>query len=276
MGPHQPRAKRRDQVTRRLGHKPWPRYGAHWRSTRGSPRRTPSSVTLYFIYEWDWAATERAFQRSLELNPNSAVTRAYYADYLEAVGRFGDALEQAETAKRLEPESSVAARRYALALYYKRDFAGAEQALREALIIEPNSAGAAVLEGRIDEALKRADAALEATMRALQLSGGSGVALRVQAIRHEALAGHRDEAVAGFRTLKSEADSRAIRLTARDLGYLQLALKDVDAALMSFERAVQDRDPAMVWLAVDPRLDALRGDARFQQILKRIGFPNRP
>ena len=87
---------------------------------------------LYFIYEWDWAAADRAFRHSLDLNPNSAVTRTYYADYLEAMGRFDDALVQAEMAKRLEPESGVAARRYALALYYKRDFAAAEQALREA------------------------------------------------------------------------------------------------------------------------------------------------
>lgn len=47
-----------------------------------------------FIYEWDFAAAEQAFQRSLELNPSSAVTRTYYADFLEAMGRMDEAIDR--------------------------------------------------------------------------------------------------------------------------------------------------------------------------------------
>ena len=230
---------------------------------------------LYFIYEWDWAAADRAFRQSLDLNPNSAVTRTYYADYLEAMGRFDDALVQAEMAKRLEPESGVAARRYALALYYKRDFAAAEQALREAQLMGPN-ASEAILEGRLDEAFGRLDAALAATTRAVQLSGGGGVPLRVGVIRLQALTGQRAQASEDLRQLKREADSRAIRLTARDVAYIKLALNDTDGALTAFERAVEDRDPSLVWLAVDPRLDALQDVERFHRVLTSIGLPHRP
>jgi eukaryotic-like serine/threonine-protein kinase len=230
----------------------------------------------YFVYEWDWAAADRAFQRSIDLNPSSAVSRTYYADYLEAMGRFDDAIVQAEMAKRLEPESSAAARRYALALYYKRDFIGAERALREAQILDPTAAGADILEGRIAEAVGRIDAALESTRRAVESSGGGGVPLRVQVIRLEALSGQRSQATAAVRKLQEEAQSRAIRLTARDLAYLQLALNESDAALASFERAIEDRDPSLVWLAVDPRLDSLQHDDRFLGLLSRIGLPHRP
>ena len=230
---------------------------------------------VYFIYEWDWAAADRAFRHSIDLNPNSAVTRTYYADYLEAMGRFDDALVHAEMAKRLEPESSAAARRYALALYYKRDFAAAEQALREAEAMDPHAAGA-ILEGRLDEALGRMDAALAATTRAVQLSGGGGVPLRVGVIRLEALTGQRAQALEDLQQLEREADRRAIRLTARDVAYVKLALNDTDGALTAFERAVEDRDPSVVWLAVDPRLDALRHVERFRRVLERIGLPHRP
>ncbi len=230
---------------------------------------------LYFIYEWDWAAADRAFLHSLDLNPNSAVTRTYYADYLEAMGRFDDALVQADMAKRLEPESVAAARRYALALYYKRDFAAAEQALREAQVMGPSASGA-ILEGRLDEALNRPDAALAATTRAVQLSGGGGVPLRVGVVRLRALTGQRAQAIEDLRQLQREADSRTIRLTARDVAYVKLALGDTDGALTAFERAVEDRDPSLVWLAVDPRLDALQDVERFGLILRRIGLPHRP
>ena len=146
---------------------------------------------------------------------------------------------------------------------YKHDFAAAERALRDAIAIEPNHAGLPILEGRIAEARGFFSSALDATRRAMQLSGNGGVPLRVQEIRQQALAGQREEALAGLETLQREAASRAIRLSARDLAYIQLALGNKDQALELFGQAVSDRDPTVVWLGIDPRLDTLQRDAAF-------------
>jgi serine/threonine-protein kinase len=228
-------------------------------------------ANIRFLYDWDWAGAEREFLRSLELNSNSGYARMFYADFLSTRRRFDESLLQAETATRLDPESGAAARRYALFLYYKHDFAAAEQALRDAAALEPNHAGLPVLQGRVAEAFGLFSNALEATRRAAQLSGGGGVGLKVQEIRQQALAGQRDEALQGLQSLQREAARRTIRLSARDLAYIQLALGNKDQALELFAQAVSDRDPTVVWLGIDPRVDTLQHDERFRQLLRTIG-----
>ena len=231
---------------------------------------------IYFLYDWDWSAAEREFRRSLDLNPNSRYARTFYADCLAALGRFDEAVTHAEMAKRLDPQSGMAAREYALVLYYKRDFDAAELALREASAIEPNAAGGFLLQGRIDEARGRFEEALEATTRTAELSGGGRAPLRIAVIRLEALAGRRAEAADQFQALQREAASRAIRLTPRDLAYAQLAFGNTRAALDLFAQALDDRDPSLVWLGVDPRVDSLRKDSRFGAMLRTIGLPIGP
>jgi eukaryotic-like serine/threonine-protein kinase len=231
---------------------------------------------IHFIYDWQWSAAEQAFVRSLELNPSLSYGRTFYAEHLAALGRFDEALEQAQIAKRLDPESGAAARRYGLVLYYKHSFAEAEQARFEAVAIEPNAPGGPLLEGRIFEAAGRFHEALDSMKRAAQLSGGGGVPLRAQIVRLEALAGNRAEAMSRYRELQRESETRAIRLTDRDRAYIELAFGRVDKALDLLERAVDDRDPTVVWIGVDPRLDTIRSDERFKRLLGRIGLPLTP
>jgi tetratricopeptide (TPR) repeat protein/TolB-like protein len=228
---------------------------------------------IMFIYDWHWADAEREFLRSIQLNPNSPYARVFYADDLAAMRRFNESLEQGAIAKRLDPESGAAARRYALFLYYKHDFGAAARALDEAERIEPNNAGLPVLKSRIAEAEGRYEEALELANRALELSGDGGVPLRVHKVRLQFLAGHTDEATDGLRTLEAEAATGAIQLTSRDRAYVQLALGNKNRALQLFSRAVEERDASVVWLGVDPRLDGLQHDPQLRDLLRVIGIP---
>jgi len=58
-----------------------------------------------------------------------------------------------------------------------------------------------------------------------------------------------------------------------DRAYIHLALGDQTRALQLFSRAVDERDPSVVWLGVDPRLDGLQHDAQFRELLRVIGIP---
>jgi tetratricopeptide (TPR) repeat protein/tRNA A-37 threonylcarbamoyl transferase component Bud32 len=231
---------------------------------------------ISFLYDWDWNAAEASFRRSTELNPSAAFPRILYANYFAALGRFDEALGQSATANRLELQAANAARNYGLMLYYKRDYAGAERAIAHAITLDPSAAGGPLLQSRIEEALGRYDRALALVNDALRISGGGGVPLRVAAICLEARAGRRKEAEAHFLALQREGEASGFRVSPRDHAYLQLALGNHDAALEQFAQAVNDRDPSMVFLGVDPRLDPVRRDERYRELLKRIGLPTQP
>jgi hypothetical protein len=59
----------------------------------------------------------------------------------------------------------------------------------------------------------------------------------------------------------------------RDLAYIYLALGNSAEALDLFEQAIGERDPAVVWIGVDPRLDGLRPNPRFRQLVQTVGLP---
>ena len=228
---------------------------------------------ISYFYNWDWEEAERQYRRSIELNESFAYARTYYAELLAARGRFPEALEQSQRAMDLDPQSGEVIRAHAMLLYYKRDFAAAEDLLRASLTQQPDAAGTYALRGRIAEAQGRYADALELTRQAAdRAAGGGGVPLRVQGLRLLALSGEPEAAREGLAALEQEAASRKIRLSARDRAYVALALGDTNHALDFFEQAVDDRDPSLLVLGIDPRVDVLRGNARFQAILRSIGL----
>lgn len=227
---------------------------------------------IEFFYNWNIAGAEEEYRRSLDLNPSLTSARAHYGEFLAATNRFDQSLAQAERVETLGPGDAPTLA--GLLLYYKRDYPAAEKAIRAALIPRPDSAALHVLLGRVSEAQGRMPDALEATRVAMQLSG-SIVPLRVQMIRLEALSGHRDRARESLRDLEAVTSQRSQQIESRDLAYIRLAFGDVDGALDAFERALEERDPTLVWLGVDPRLDALRQNPRFTAMLKQLGLPEK-
>jgi eukaryotic-like serine/threonine-protein kinase len=230
---------------------------------------------ILFLYDWDWQGAEREFLRSLDLNANSLYALANYANFLAARARFDESLAKAEAARQLDPQSGAAIRNYALFAYYKGDFASAERALQESSEIEANHAGLPLLRGRLAEARGDFPRALAETREALRLSRGGGVPLRVQEISLLALTGRSDEAAAALSALQRDAAAGISRISARDLAYIALASGDRAKALALFDEAVTDRDPSVVWLSVDPRVDELRDDVHFRRLLQTIGVPDR-
>jgi len=228
---------------------------------------------ISFLYDWDWNAAEASLRRSIELNPSSTYSRILYANYLVALRRTDEAVAQTATANQLELQAANAARSHGLMLYYKRDYAGAQRALAQAAKMDPSAAGTSLLQSRIDAAMGRVDRALDSTNESIKLSGGGSVALRIWAICLEAQLGRRTEAESRLADLQRDAQTRGYTIASRDLGYVQLAFGNREAALDLFAQAVSDRDPSMVWIDIDPRLDSLRGDERFGQLLSRMGLP---
>jgi serine/threonine-protein kinase len=228
---------------------------------------------LKFRYDWDWKGGEAAYRSAIALNESFTFARTQYARYLAAATRVDEAVAEARKATELDPLSSESAQTLGLIWYYKGDYREAVTALERALTLDPGSARARYVLGRVYEAQGRHDQAIEHTRQAIEMADDAGAAWRIQLIRLHALAGLQREAQAQFAAFMRDAEQRKIQVAAEHLGYLHLALGNEEKALEYLDRAVRDRDPAVLWLAVDPRVVPLRQHPRFRDLVARLGIP---
>jgi serine/threonine protein kinase/tetratricopeptide (TPR) repeat protein len=231
-----------------------------------------ADADLKLLYDWDWSGAERELQRSLDLNPGFLYARNVYAQLLAAEHRFDEALQISEESVRMDPQSADALISHGLILYYKRDYQAAEDMSLRAIAMRPGNENALLLRSRVLEAQGRFDEALTLANDARKLSAKPGVALQVVIIRLLALTERLDESKAATAALEKAASDDRTLFRARDRAYIYLAQGRTADALDQFERALDERDPTLVWLSVAPRVDALRKEPRFVAILKKIGL----
>jgi hypothetical protein len=128
--------------------------------------------------------------------------------------------------------------------------------------------------GRIEEAEGHVDAAMDVFRKMRQIVGNGNLALDTEIICVEALLGRRDEAERHLSELQGAVAANHHRMPSRLLANVELALGNRDRALDFFEEAINERDPAVLWLAVDPRVDDLRPMPRFQKLLAQLRIPD--
>jgi TolB-like protein/Tfp pilus assembly protein PilF len=220
-------------------------------------------------FDWDAVTAEKEFRRAIELNPSYADAHALYAWCLSGMGRHEQAIAEAKRAMQLDPYSRftygdlswvlLAARRYDQAILESQtvverqpDFGYAHAEL--GLSYAEN--------GRFAEAVTEAQTATRLDDSPLMLS------LLVQV---HALARNRPEAMKVLQTLEQLTKKRYV--CSYEVAASYGLLREKDQAFRWFDKAVEERSDCMVALAVDPRLDILRSDPRFQDLQRRVGLP---
>jgi serine/threonine-protein kinase len=227
---------------------------------------------IKFLYDWDWSGAELEYRRALAINPGFVPARNNYAQALASRRRFPDALAVSEETLRLDPQSTDALIAHGMLLYYKRDLAAATSVADRVVSAEPNNPAGYVLAGRVAEASGRYQDALILMRRASELAGDGGVNLQLLVVRLQALSGETADARAANDELERAASAGSIRLHPRDRALLALGFGRTSDALDAFALAFAERDPSLVWLGVDPRVDPLRAEPRFVSLLQSLGF----
>jgi len=224
-------------------------------------------VRLY--HEWQWAAAEEDFRRAVDLTPEYATGWHYYGNLLVQQGRFPEAQAAMKQAVLNEPLSLIANAAGGWAEYYARQYDTAITRLRSTIELDPSFmlghlwlGHALVQTGAIDEAAREYETAI-------QLSGRSVIAVAALA-RARTLAGDRQEAD----QLVAELDEMAPRrfVPQYDVAVVHAAAGDRDLAFARLDRALAEREHELVFLAVDPAVDPLRGDPRFESLAARVGL----
>jgi eukaryotic-like serine/threonine-protein kinase len=217
-------------------------------------------------FDWDWEGAEEAYRRAIALNPNYATAHDGYAMLLSARGRFDEAVEQISKASDLDPLSLIIAVHAGWPFYFARDFESAIRRFRKALELDENFIPAHGWLGMALGQQHRYGEALDAFARALEVDR---IPILTTMLAHtHAIAGDRDASLKLLGDLLTTARARYI--SPYDIAVIHAGLGDRAAAITHLQAAHADRSPWMVFLPVDPRLDALRGEPAFGEILAAL------
>ena len=220
--------------------------------------------------DWDWHGAEREFQLAISLNPAYATAHHWYAmSCLVPLGRSDEALDEMLTAQSLDPVSSIVARDLALVHLFRRDLEAALEQCDHAIELNAHFSPAYWALGLVQEQRKDVDEAAAAFQRAIHLSPDTP---RMQAglARTLALAGKRKEAMEILRRLEALSGKRYV--SPFEFASMRFALDQTDLAFRWFNKACQDRSFELLWMRVDPRLDPIRRDKRFEAAATQMGI----
>jgi TolB-like protein/Tfp pilus assembly protein PilF len=223
-----------------------------------------------FLYEWDFAGAEAEFVSAISLSPNYAEAHHWYAIYLANVGRHDEAFTHAELAVERDPLSLLMNMTAALNFYTGREYDRAIAQLNKVIEMEVNFPAAHSVLGCVYVEKEMFDEALARFGRVLELVKGAAPAeASVKAIMARAYARWGKKAEA--QNLLDEAADQAASLYS--LAGVYAALGEKDKAFDALNKAYEQRDMQLVSLKVDPTLDELREDSRFNDLVRRVGLP---
>ena len=221
------------------------------------------------VYEWDWRGAESEYRRALKLNPGYPEAHRRYADFLSAVGRHPEALRENRMAQKLDPLSCAASMEGAWNLYMAREYKAAQKQAFKTLEMEANFAPAHFVLALVYERMGKAEEAIAAFEKTLSISGSNPAA--IAGLAHVlGGAGQKTEPRALLKELHAISKRRYV--SPYCFALVHAGLGEKQQAFQWLEEAVATHDVWLVWLKAEPRFDSLRSDARFQDLLGRLGL----
>ena len=242
-----------------------------------------SLALVEMVLDWNWLGAEREFKRSIQLNPSYSAAHVWYAHYLAAMGRSEESTAESKRSLELDPFSEFSNDFAAWAFYfahrYNLFFEVSEKYLRlnpEAPWPHNNTGLVYEHTGRGDEAIQEflkgeerfgmSQDRLAELRKAYQQSGEKGYWRKILAFSREVSKRPRQFGTpSGYGWLDYAQDA--------DVAAVQVRLGDFDAAFKLLEKGYANHGNGFVYLNVDPYWDAIRSEARFKDLVRRVGLP---
>jgi TolB-like protein/Tfp pilus assembly protein PilF len=215
--------------------------------------------------DWDWPTAEVEFRRALELNPNSATSHEKYAFYLVRTGHLQEALAEVERSVDLDPVSGSTFHAEGFIYYFSHRYdqaLGVTQTVRGLRINLPDWN---FLIGDI-----YAEKGMYAESIGEFVKSGSGPYSLGHLGNAYARAGKTDAALKTISQLQERVRKDGVGRYEIALVYTGLGNKT--EAFKWLEESYKAHDAGLLYLKVDPLLDPLRSDPRFDDLVRRVGL----
>jgi serine/threonine protein kinase len=221
------------------------------------------------FYDWNWVAAEKEFKRAIELNPDYASAREWYALHLWSMGRFDEAIAEAELARDIDPLSIIINTVVGIAYYFARRYKESIAQHKKALEMDPNFLLASTYIVLPYMELGMYNEMIEIIRKAEPLAAEHTYSLGYFGNAY-GRAGRREDALRILGRMDELARTRYV--SAQHRAILLVGLGDLDEALDYMEQAYVDRCPVHTFSNTAPNFDCLQSNTRFRSLMKEIGF----
>jgi tetratricopeptide (TPR) repeat protein len=255
-----------------------------WEQARRAARRAVEAddslaeahASLGFVklhYERDFAGAENEFSRAIELKPDNPVAHRWRAFNLSAMGRHEEAIAEIRRAQEISPRSPVIATAFANVLFFAGRFQEANEQCQRSLELDPGSIPTHIvlrwtyeMRGMCKEAL--------AVYEQERAFAGEMPNTRAKHAHVLASCGRMEEAREVLKSLVAEREEKWV--TAFEIAVIYAFLNERDEAFEWLAQAERENAVGLTYVRVDPRLNSLRDDPRFDELLKRRSKPVDP
>jgi serine/threonine protein kinase/Flp pilus assembly protein TadD len=225
---------------------------------------------INMLYDWDWAAAEKALKRALEIDPNYAIGQLWYALYFSYLGRLEEATAEIIKALRLEPLSLLINVNRGFILYFKRLYDEAIEQCLKTIEMDPNYLLSYWFLGAGYMGKGMWKEAISAEEKAVALSEGSPYFIGYLGYAY-ALSGQKDKALTTLNQLEKLSKEKYVPNYPKAMIYLGLGEKD--QMFEYLEKAYEAREPVLALSSkAAPYFDSVRSDPKFKALLKKMGL----
>ena len=221
-------------------------------------------------YDWDWKGAEDAFRKGLEVNPNSALAHLGLAAYSVSIGDFPGSIEHLRKAVELDPATLLVHDQYLYVPYNARQFDVVIEFAELALELDDGYWSTQAWYGLALAWDDRLDEAIAAVDEAVRLKDDLPMARVMQATVY-AMAGRDKEAEEMLDVLLTMNKVDARYTCPYEIACVFISLGQADKAMEHLATALAYRSECMPFLGSDPRMDVMRPDPEFQQIMDDVG-----
>ena len=221
-----------------------------------------SLAKIHHLYDWDWEAAEREFNRAIELNPDYPTAHQWYGEYLISMGRFDEAKAEMNRALELDPVSLAISLAQGFPYFYNHEYDEAIAACKRTLELDPSFVNAHWRLTKVYIQKRMYDEAIAEDVAYYALYPD---------IQERLKAYYESYGLKGYWKLSvARSEEELDRCCSSWIAWTYAYLDDKDNTIKWLEKAYQKRSHVIVDLKVDPAFDSLRSDPRFKDLLRRM------